>query len=87
MPCPTCTATMQSLGKVEAGFKYYYCPRCGTLKMDDNDYEQSEIPMLVKRTRKIVEMLADPGQLVAHEELRLAGILECVYRPEERVAT
>lgn len=34
MSCQECSHTMQGLGKVESGMRYFWCPRCGTLKGD-----------------------------------------------------
>ena len=41
MACKTCDHTMQGLGRVECGIRYFWCPRCGTLKAE-NDYASRE---------------------------------------------
>lgn len=56
MPCPTCSATMSSLGVLE-GRQHFHCPRCGTHRIhcgdagEDAPVYHDTVPALVTRCR------------------------------------
>jgi len=57
MACKTCDHTMQGLGKVESGARYFWCPRCGTLKEEGRGREQSDVPRAWTRAMKVLRRL------------------------------
>lgn len=75
MACPTCDHTMHYIGATTTA----WCPRCGTLKHDD---ESTDVPELVKRMRKFDHANAKDANLIG--KLRLSGIIEAIYRPKQR---
>ena len=73
MACPTCDHTMQ---RFDSG--YFWCPRCGTLKSDDEISIQR--PMVVNRCREFASTLGDYWKQL----WRRLGIEESIYLPSER---
>lgn len=47
MPCPTCDHTMHNLG-LAGGRRASWCPRCGTLKVEDNAFTDVTVPRWVR---------------------------------------
>lgn len=89
MSCPTCTHTMTPLGVVDGNFKYFWCPRCGTIRaVLMNQKEQDSVPKLVERCRqfraKVLNTMDVPGRVFRLEEWRRLGIAESINVPEER---
>lgn len=46
MACPTCDHTMNGLGD-----RWFWCPRCGTLRDESENFKASRAPALVERCR------------------------------------
>lgn len=70
MPCPTCNETMQNVGATDQ--RIFWCPRCGTLKLESGDHEDVEQPFWMKwpATSHSSETLADikrGGAVSGHE--------------------
>ena len=58
MACPTCDHTMHHMECSVSELSMFWCPRCGTLKLCD---EEILVPLLVKRCRKFAwESLVPP---------------------------
>lgn len=95
MPCPTCDHTMQSLFPAGESQRWYWCPRCGTLKGETDDGEEptADRPKLVDRCREFtVKIEADvpqygEGALKLLGWLQQVGIDEAIRRPEHRRPT
>ena len=76
MACPTCDHTMHSLGQLVSGERYWWCPRCGTLK-GDLSVPPVAAAMVSSRLKSFLAELAEDGAAV---ELggHLATLSECV---------
>ena len=70
MPCPTCSCTVQKLSD-----EWFWCPRCGTISVPDDDFE---MPSLVKRCREFGKSLDDKFLWIG------LGVEESIYPPGER---
>ena len=57
MSCPTCDHTMHSLGTAP---RYFWCPRCGTIKSCEADIAA---PALVDRCRRLRDLSAERPEL------------------------
>lgn len=87
MPCPTCSHTVESLGLTLDRRRFFWCPRCGTLVMQNTDDAgevervTSDAPKLVERCRKFRKVMTDGAD--ACEWARM-GIEESINLPENR---
>lgn len=87
MSCPTCGHTMQSLGMMEmSAIRYFWCPRCGTLKSERCGHDFIESPKLVERCREfgknhLAEHTVSIKDFKAWTGL---GIAESINTPEDR---
>lgn len=73
MACKTCDHTMTGLGRVESGYRYYWCPRCGTLKAESRNFTDWTAPRGWARAMEVLRQLiygpdCDENVLVCHEE-------------------
>ena len=63
MACRTCDHTMQGLGEVTGGIGYFWCPRCGTLKSEYRDEDESreewESPRAWRWAIDVLQQLVD----------------------------
>jgi hypothetical protein len=91
MSCPTCDHTMESIGVTAEGLRYFWCPRCGTLRskngMAETGHDEITHPKLVDRCRGFVADFCS-GELkdlneVSHS-LNYHGIEEAIHIPSER---
>jgi hypothetical protein len=87
MACPTCGETMKNLGGSPPAQRYFWCPRCGTLKRDDplSGDIFNEAPKLVERCREFERTgfgvnIADK----IREAWRRLGIAEAINTPASR---
>jgi len=71
MSCPTCEHTMQNLGLAQSGAKAFWCPRCGTLKLEtpgdeplSSGHADTEVPSLVHRIHNAVLLPCEAGVIV-----------------------
>lgn len=69
MACLICNHTMQGVGRNEAGFRQFWCPRCGTVKTENGDHESWEAPRWVR-------LLLDAQWHEVKEELLSAGRMQ-----------
>ena len=85
MACPNCDHTMHGLGQTNAGYFFFWCPRCGTLR--DSPYgfwdESRLAPKLVGRIREFVDELVndsndDEPKWVYFDQLNELGVLESI---------
>ena len=51
MPCAVCDHTLQNVGA--EGRRVYWCPRCGSLKIETGDFGDTQAPALVGRVRSV----------------------------------
>jgi predicted RNA-binding Zn-ribbon protein involved in translation (DUF1610 family) len=90
MSCPTCDAVMQNISRGTLsspgdGYRQFWCPRCGTLKIELVGVTTCDAPQLVVGLRKVVELIStQPDLALAMELLRQAGVLESINVPGER---
>ncbi len=81
MPCPTCSHTMQQLGCcTDTGLKFFWCPRCGTLKPCDTE---AAAPALVSFCRRYEQAVMIDGAPPTLNWERM-GIAESINVPRER---
>ncbi len=81
MACPTCSHTMQAV-VAERGI--FWCPRCGTLKMESARYG-IEPPKLVECLRSFARSISSGVEgrwlrMLMHE----SGVSESILTPEQR---
>jgi transposase len=81
MACPTCGETMQNLGGSPPAQRYFWCPRCGTLKRDDplSGDIFNEAPKLVHLSRNVARNCLEAWYAMNRE-----GVLDCLETPAER---
>lgn len=86
MTCPICDHTMQLVGGLADRSHVYWCPRCGTLRLQGlpglQENCKDEAPMLVKRCRKFMAHISHDKELpgIWHR----LGIAESINLPENR---
>jgi hypothetical protein len=78
MPCPTCDHTMQGLGTLKSGPHVFWCPRCGTIRTQFNDYVEDDVPKLPIRTAQFINALGPSWTALAH---RLGVTEACTKEP------
>lgn len=95
MTCPICDHTMQLVGGLADRSHVYWCPRCGTLRLQGlpglQENCKDEAPSLVKRCRKFVPHISADNELLGSERIesiqsawRRLGIAESINLPENR---
>ena len=85
MPCPTCSSTLQSVGEMVCGVRWFWCQRCGTLfRRRDDGHTETEAPSLVQRC-KTFESEYVAGTWMSNAWRRV-GIEEATRLPEERTS-
>lgn len=75
MACPTCDTTMQRIG-AGSDIKYYWCPRCGTLRVVSMTVQEDGIPTLISRVRLV--------RVKDQDEWNRLGIEEAINLPNNR---
>lgn len=75
MACPVCDHTMQNLG-VE-GRRVFWCPRCGTLKMEHSDHVDLESPTWIRQI-KLASRFDGPRENVAQHTM-----VKCVFEANQ----
>ena len=82
MSCKTCDHTMVCLGQIQDGDRYFWCPRCGSLKRvvpaDVGGGEDTDAPRLVDRCREFEAWCPQGDKWVT------MGIAESIHVPGER---
>ena len=81
MSCPTCDHTMQKVGVFDDNGPTFWCPRCGTLRVDTQAGEFVDRPKLVDRCREFggkMNCAADWTIWV------MIGVEESIFVPGER---
>lgn len=85
MSCPTCSHTLIHLTSAH-GMKFYWCPRCGTLKTEcAAGHDDVSTPTLVERCRTFEEADLRTGDFppFLHAWAKL-GIHESIHPEGER---
>lgn len=92
MSCPTCDHTMQGLLSADdcdlLAPRFFWCPRCGTLRTQGVDGERTvdESPKLVERCRRFRQWMrkASEAKSKVYDEWCRYGIAESITKPEDR---
>lgn len=87
MACPTCDHTMHSVGVTITERRVFWCPRCGTLRVEGFG-SFDEAPMLVPRCREFIErcvnVRAEDCGKVNLNVWKQSGVAECINLPDDR---
>ena len=70
MACEVCDSTVQNLGLATSGARVFWCPRCGSLKTESENFSETEKPSLVKRIEDLALIPTDDGILVTVPQWR-----------------
>lgn len=84
MSCPTCDHTMQGIGVSAGGDHIFWCPRCGTLRRDNNGKggQADDVPSLPHRVKAFIEAVAWPYENIV--VARKIGLEESCTLPANR---
>lgn len=74
MPCPNCQHTLQSVGPLR-----FWCPRCGTIQMEDSN----EMPSVIAVLTLLIQALDGNHETAAHHLKLLA--LDCIPKPSQGI--
>ena len=82
MSCPTCDHTMNYFGETPGEKTIYWCPRCGTLRYDQ-EAPVVHRPKLVERCREFGPTIYPRSVHAWNDWVRL-GIAESINLPGDR---